>query len=448
MLVALGLYVLYVLGTYLAIAALLARLCKPRRHTIGIFHPYSAAGGGGERVLFAVLQALSHMRPQSQLVIYTGDSVSVSALLAQAESYFGLSIPADNVRLVRLSLRSWTEAAKYPVFTLLGQFCGSAVLVQEALFRARAHVWIDTHGHAFGYWFVRVVCGIPVIPYVHYPAMSTDMIQRIRVQRPAYNNSTRVTGSATVSRLKLVYYQVLYIAYSLMGRFVRVAICNSSWTRDHIAALWSCRNVVVFPPCNIQRFVQLSIDKPTANYAVSLGQFRPEKDHELQIDAFALFYHSHTSLNAKLLLIGSCRGAEDEARVATLRQRAQAKGISEAVEFHLNVSFARLLELLAGAKVGLHTMWNEHFGICVVELMAAGLVTIAHRSGGPKSDIIEEGKTGYLAETTEEYAQCLSRAFTEFLELGELRKAARRASLRYSDESFRENLITVLRAEI
>jgi hypothetical protein len=33
-------------------------------------------------------------------------------------------------------------------------------------------------------------------------------------------------------------------------------------------------------------------------------------------------------------------------------------------------------------------MWNEHFGIGVVELMAAGVVTIAHNSGGPKMDIV------------------------------------------------------------
>lgn len=35
-------------------------------------------------------------------------------------------------------------------------------------------------------------------------------------------------------------------------------------------------------------------------------------------------------------------------------------------------------------------MWNEHFGISVVELMAAGLVVIAHNSGGPKLDIIPD----------------------------------------------------------
>ena len=47
------------------------------------------------------------------------------------------------------------------------------------------------------------------------------------------------------------------------------------------------------------------------------------------------------------------------------------------------------INYLSRANVGIHTMWNEHFGIGVVEMMAAGLVTVAHNSGGPKSDIIE-----------------------------------------------------------
>ena len=37
-------------------------------------------------------------------------------------------------------------------------------------------------------------------------------------------------------------------------------------------------------------------------------------------------------------------------------------------------------------------MWNEHFGIGVVEMMAAGMVTVAHDSGGPKADIIQVGE--------------------------------------------------------
>ena len=42
---------------------------------------------------------------------------------------------------------------------------------------------------------------------------------------------------------------------------------------------------------------------------------------------------------------------------------------------------AAVRELLGMASVGLHTMWNEHFGIGVVEMMAAGLAVVAHDSG-------------------------------------------------------------------
>ncbi len=39
---------------------------------------------------------------------------------------------------------------------------------------------------------------------------------------------------------------------------------------------------------------------------------------------------------------------------------------------HINVSHDELRELLAGAVGGLHTMQDEHFGISIVEYMAAG----------------------------------------------------------------------------
>lgn len=47
-----------------------------------------------------------------------------------------------------------------------------------------------------------------------------------------------------------------------------------------------------------------------------------------------------------------------------------------------------MLWVFEKAKAGLHTMLEEHFGISIVEMMAAGLYTIAHNSGGPKDDII------------------------------------------------------------
>lgn len=49
--------------------------------------------------------------------------------------------------------------------------------------------------------------------------------------------------------------------------------------------------------------------------------------------------------------------------------------------------------------------------IGVVECMAAGLITIAHRSGGPKADIIVESegsRNGFLAGDDDEYAQAMA----------------------------------------
>eukprot|EP00008_Paramoeba_atlantica_P001349 CAMPEP_0201501614 /NCGR_PEP_ID=MMETSP0151_2-20130828/83682_1 /ASSEMBLY_ACC=CAM_ASM_000257 /TAXON_ID=200890 /ORGANISM="Paramoeba atlantica, Strain 621/1 / CCAP 1560/9" /LENGTH=60 /DNA_ID=CAMNT_0047895131 /DNA_START=1046 /DNA_END=1225 /DNA_ORIENTATION=+ len=51
-------------------------------------------------------------------------------------------------------------------------------------------------------------------------------------------------------------------------------------------------------------------------------------------------------------------------------------------------------------------MWCEHFGIGVVEFMAAGLIPVAHNSGGPKMDIVIHD-TGYLAKDPKEYGEAL-----------------------------------------
>ena len=42
------------------------------------------------------------------------------------------------------------------------------------------------------------------------------------------------------------------------------------------------------------------------------------------------------------------------------------------MEFIVNADFQEVKQLLGGAVGGLHTMLDEHFGISIVEYMAAG----------------------------------------------------------------------------
>lgn len=85
-------------------------------------------------------------------------------------------------------------------------------------------------------------------------------------------------------------------------------------------------------------------------------------------------------------------------------------------------------------------MWNEHFGIGIVEMMAAGLIVIAHDSGGPKSDIVqveESQRTGFLANNEAEYAEALFRALTmEPSSAMAIRSRAQQSALRFSDQVF------------
>lgn len=104
--------------------------------------------------------------------------------------------------------------------------------------------------------------------------------------------------------------------------------------------------------------------------------------------------------DAKFIMIGTCRGPDDEKIVSDLKVSAKELGIQDRIGFEINASRERLFEIFKKAKVAIHTMKFEHFGISVVELMSSGIITIAHNSAGPKSDIIGPSPkpVGYLGE--------------------------------------------------
>ncbi|KYO34357.1 GDP-Man:Man(3)GlcNAc(2)-PP-Dol alpha-1,2-mannosyltransferase [Alligator mississippiensis] len=190
--------------------------------------------------------------------------------------------------------------------------------------------------------------------------------------------------------------------------------------------------------------IPLDKEKSTAGHSiVSVGQFRPEKDHPLQIRAFAKLLEKKTLGQQpllKLMLIGGCRNQEDEQRVNGLQKLCEELGINRNVEFKVNIPFEELKKYLADATIGLHTMWNEHFGIGIVECMAAGTVILAHDSGGPKLDIVvpyEGNITGFLADNEDTYAETMAHILSLSAEKSlEIRKNARHSVSRFSDQEF------------
>ncbi|XP_073329880.1 GDP-Man:Man(3)GlcNAc(2)-PP-Dol alpha-1,2-mannosyltransferase-like isoform X1 [Pagrus major] len=452
-----------------------ARRAQDGGPNVAFFHPHCDAGGGGERVLWCCLRALMNRYPGVSFVVYTGDQgVTGEQILEGARQRFNITLPRP-ISFIFLRHRVLVEATSYPHFTLLGQSAGSMFLGWEALTAFVPDLYVDSMGYAFTLPIFRYLGGCKVASYVHYPTVSTDMLSVVRERNPRFNNADIISRNPVLSAVKVVYYCCFALLYGLVGSCSDVIMVNSTWTLGHILALWRSpsRTSVVYPPCDVRAFLDVPLEEEEeddmeegweelgqelesreedggggdrkCHSIVSVGQFRPEKDHRLQIRAFNKLLDRKEEgpggrESLRLVLIGGCRNQEDEERVLLLRGLCDELGVSDRVSFKLNVPFEELKRELVDATIGLHTMWNEHFGIGVVECMAAGTIVLAHKSGGPKLDIVvpyEGGQTGFLADSEDSYAA----AMEAILSLSpsarlEIRRNARRSVERFSDQEF------------
>ena len=89
--------------------------------------------------------------------------------------------------------------------------------------------------------------------------------------------------------VKLFYYTIFAILYGLVGSLSDVVMVNSTWTYGHINFLWlfARRRIhILYPPCDTKSLQSLSLAN-RKQIVLSIGQFRPEKNHALQVKSFA-----------------------------------------------------------------------------------------------------------------------------------------------------------------
>ncbi|EDV98003.1 GH17189, partial [Drosophila grimshawi] len=430
---------------------------KKDRLYVGIFHPYCNAGGGGERVLWCAVRALQNKYDNIKIVIYTGDIDSTpSSILQKAKNVFNISLEVDKITFVFLNQRHWVEARKYPHFTLLCQSLGSIVLGLEAVCKFPPDIFIDTMGYSFTFPVFRYLAGSRVGCYVHYPVISTDMLKKVQYRQSSFNNKAYVARNPFLTWLKLSYYRLFSKTYKWVTRCSETIMVNSTWTENNIVDLLNDPLKIhrVYPPCETKHLTSLEhTGKDDEILIVSVGQFRPEKNHPLQLQ---VLYELRTLLardealwnRIKLLIVGSCRHEEDYERLRNMQDLAKHLSLENSIEFRVNVTYDELLKIFQQAKIGIHTMWNEHFGIGIVECMAAGLIMIAHRSGGPLLDIIEtsEGsQNGFLATDAVEYAASILNIILNSAEANKNIVSSARSSVeRFSEKEFDEQFIRAL----
>lgn len=456
----------------------LQRSTSAKHRFVGFFHPYCNAGGGGERVLWTAIAHIQREHKDIVSVVYTGDTdASKQDIINNVQTRFAIHLDPSTLHFVYLRSRHLVENSTWPRLTILGQSLGSMYLGWEAMCEFIPDLYMDTMGYAFTFpvvaWLTRAA--VPIGAYVHYPTVSTDML-------------ARVPTDSWKMRAKRIYYRITMYYYALSLSHARFLMVNSSWTRGHIASILShehfgpavrCVHIlpplvfvwcalsaravwnimllvdgyraagaqghqvvqpeIVYPPCDTREMATFGLEGRD-QIILSVAQFRPEKDHQAQLRSFAqlLMDYPEYRSTVRLVLLGGARNKDDLERVESLGALAAELDVDKQVTFVVNATYPDVLKWLSRASIGLSTMVDEHFGINIVEFMAAGLIPLTHASGGPLHDIVipyQSEPTGFHAKTPGEFSAAMHRILTMD---GEQERAYRERARRWAVERFSE----------
>jgi glycosyltransferase involved in cell wall biosynthesis len=146
-------------------------------------------------------------------------------------------------------------------------------------------------------------------------------------------------------------------------------------------------------------------------YALFVGRLSVEKGVQQLLEAWKLLNRP----DRQLVILG------DGPERVNLQARAVADGLLN-VRFEGFKNAVQQREIWAGAAFSVvPSIWIEPFGMVVLESWAKGRPVIGHRIGA-LPELIEDGRTGYLAdpERPGELASALAKAFDFPLETAEM----------------------------
>lgn len=232
-------------------------------------------------------------------------------------------------------------------------------------------------------------------------------------------------------------------------KFMRIkhVICNSNFTKEIIDKEYGINSEVLYPPVGVSKIKA----KKKENIILYVGRFSKllqTKRQDILINNFKAMYDSGLEKWKLVLAGGSEVGGEEIVQF----YKKEAEGYP--VKLVESPSFKDLVDLYGRAKI----FWSaggygisdkdepqkvEHFGITVVESMAAGAVPVIYDAGGHK-EIIEEAESGYLWRKGSQLQEITRMLAENSKEWKRVSKNARERSKVFSYEDFSKTFTTFL----
>ncbi|TMI22683.1 glycosyltransferase [Candidatus Bathyarchaeota archaeon] len=308
-----------------------------------LIHPRLSVKGGGERVAIHSILAATRAGHEVSLLSEEFDEASF-------EDFYGCPGLFDKVDRFYYPSFKPILGTRFLLYQRLVYHC---LWMRKALSRDSFDIVLSTQD--IGY---VPSTRAPVIQYCYFPEYFSHL----------------QTGSSPVWRL---YYRPASTYYRNRVRRVGILLSVSDFTRGFVAKKWERDSKTVYPPCPVEDFSEFTNVKSRENMVVTIGRIVPEKRFHLFVELARIVPKT------RFVAIGSL--SEDTSAYYDQLKTSAPENLS----FVLS-PLRKVRDVLGRAMAYVHCAQNEHFGITIVEAMAAGCVPIVHDSGGPREIVTSD----------------------------------------------------------
>jgi glycosyltransferase involved in cell wall biosynthesis len=311
-----------------------------------IVHPVMAFLGGAERLCCETIRSLLACGHEVTVLSETFDPSKV-------ETFFGYE-----------GLFEKTTLALYPSMNRIGRLGAASHLIHHLRCQKRVLKQLGS-GKQLPFKLIFSTQDAGYIPDVGLPVIQWGYFPRL-FPKPFHGHSPcNLARALRWLPLRLHYVQKI----SRIG----LVLAISQYSKSHLDDEWKRPSVIAYPPCNmVNRGVKRDL-------VVTVGRAVPVKRLEL----FWKVARLRPEYEFLMILTRDLSNLEYS---MSLSKDSPPNGRTI-----FNPSKEIYHTLLGEAKVYLHLMEGEHFGISVVEAMSAWCVPVVHDSGGPKEIIAESG---------------------------------------------------------
>ena len=353
---------------------------------IGIIHGFVGGGGGTEKTLLAILEALEDTNHKVTLYTFSKPNLDFKKIIVK--SILPVSISAFGL-YQRLMESKLVEKAKH-----------EDLLIQ-----------------ASGGFTVPINPKQKLVVYCHSD-FSSELEKTVTKYKGIWGKYYNL------------YYEKMKKSLEKINQENVILISNSKYVQDLIEKIYEKKSLLLYPPLDLSEFNKSKFKKKSL---ITVSRFSAEKNLEFVIDVIK-------NLPIDSIIIGNTKIKSNALYYDLLKSKIKKEASSSSIVLLKNIPREELLNRLLESKVYFHAS-PETFGLTVVESISAGCVPIvpnnsAHLETVPFSQLRYEPNN--ISDAQEKIKEAISGNFDDLM------IALKDSIKKYNKEQFKKSFISIV----